>query len=284
MGITTSLEQRKYAVTAPVMASIYLLIKVHKKNFPGRAVVSQIDDPTYKLCKVLTDILRPLDKNGASYIENSFQLKQTLEKTEIRGNYRMYSLDVVALYPSIPIRQTLEIVKRELEADKELSLRTDWKVEDIMKLLEIAMETYFKTKDGRIYLQTDGTPIGKSISGPLAGIFMNWFEKTYVFNNPRFKPVLWKRMRDDVFILWDQGDQEFDCFYWYLLGINPKIQFTLEKEVNKRLPFLDMDIRRDDTRLITKVYRKPTHTQQYIHWRSNHPKKLASWSVERLNS
>jgi hypothetical protein len=62
MGITTSLEQRKYAVTAPVMASIYLLIKVHKKNFPGRAVVSQIDDPTYKLCKVLTDILRPLDK------------------------------------------------------------------------------------------------------------------------------------------------------------------------------------------------------------------------------
>jgi hypothetical protein len=81
-------------------------------------------------------------------------------------------------------------------------------------------------------------------------------------------------MRDDVFILWDQGDQEFDCFYWYLLGINPKIQFTLEKEVDKRLPFLDMDIKREETRLITKVYRKPTHTQQYIHWRSNHPKNL----------
>ena len=74
-----------------------------------------------------------------------------------------------------------------------------------MKLLEIAMETYFKTKDGRIYFQTDGTPIGKSILGPLAGMFMNWFEKTFVFNNPRFN-------------------------------------FTLEKEVSKRLPFLDMDI------------------------------------------
>ena len=47
MGITDFKEQRKFAVTAPVMASMYLLIKVQKANFPGRAVVSQVDDPTY---------------------------------------------------------------------------------------------------------------------------------------------------------------------------------------------------------------------------------------------
>ena len=69
-------------------------------------------------------------------------------------------------------------------------------------LLEIAMQTYFKTLDGKIYVQEDGTPIGKSISGPLAGIYINWFEKTFVFNKGnRFKPVFWKRMRDDIFII-----------------------------------------------------------------------------------
>ena len=48
MGIKDFKEQRRFAVTGPVMASMALLIKVYKKNFPGRAYVSQIDDPSYK--------------------------------------------------------------------------------------------------------------------------------------------------------------------------------------------------------------------------------------------
>ena len=58
-----------------------------------------------------------------------------------------------------------------------------------MKLLEICLETHFKTLDGYIYTQMDGTPIGKLISGPLAGIYLNWFEKMHVFNEENcFKP------------------------------------------------------------------------------------------------
>ena len=65
---------------------MYLLIKVHKKNFPGRAVVSQIDDPTYKTCKFLMDILNPLAEKGLSYIENSYELKKALTKIQIDEN------------------------------------------------------------------------------------------------------------------------------------------------------------------------------------------------------
>jgi len=73
---------------------------VHKKNFPGRAVVSQINDPTYKVCKILTDILNPLTENGQSFIQNSFDLKKTLNILNIDKNDIQASFDVVALYPS----------------------------------------------------------------------------------------------------------------------------------------------------------------------------------------
>ena len=93
----------------------------------------------------------------------------------------MGTLDIVGMFPNIPVKKTLEVVREELLNDDTLGSRTKWEIDDIMKLLEITIETYFKTLDGKIYFQRDGLLIGKSISKPLAGIYMHWFEKTYVF-------------------------------------------------------------------------------------------------------
>jgi len=176
-------EKRKYLVSAPVLGHMYLLIKVHKKNFPGRAVVSQIDDPTYKICKILTDILNPIAVNGQSFVENSYDLKKTLEKIQVDKDDIQASFDVVALYPSIPIDKALDCVRERLQNDETLAARTEWKPDDIVNLLKICLETHFKTLDGRIFTQTDGTPIGKLISGPIEDIYINWFEEQYVFND-----------------------------------------------------------------------------------------------------
>jgi len=105
-----------------------------------------------------------------------------LKEVNLDGDCLMASLDIVGLYPSIPLKKALEVIREKLEADDTLSSRTDWKVDDIMKLLEISMETYFKTLDGKIWVQVDGCPIGKSISGEIAEIYMNWFEETFVFS------------------------------------------------------------------------------------------------------
>ena len=127
-------KKRKYLVLAPMLGHMYLLIKVHKKNFPGRAVVSQVNDPTYKICKILTDILNPIAKNGQSYVENSYDLKQFLGNLNVDEYDTQASFDIVALYPSIPIPKALECVRKRLLNDTSLSERTDWKTEDIMKL------------------------------------------------------------------------------------------------------------------------------------------------------
>ena len=60
-----------------------------------------------------------------------------------------------------------------------------------MKLVAICLETHFKTMDGRIFKQIDGTPIGKSILSPIVDIFMIWFEEEYVLNESNeFPPYL----------------------------------------------------------------------------------------------
>ena len=83
------------------------------------------------------------------------------------------TFDVKALYPSIPVKKALEVVRQKLEADETLKDRTKWTPKEIIDLLEICLETHFKTIDGRVFTQINGTPIGKSISGPIPGIYMN---------------------------------------------------------------------------------------------------------------
>ena len=78
-------------------------------------------------------------------------MKKLLKDVEITEDCKLFAFDAVALYPSIPIKKTSEMVREELETDETLSLRTKWNVNDIMEWLEIAMITYFKTLDGKIY-------------------------------------------------------------------------------------------------------------------------------------
>ena len=57
----------------------------------------------------------------------------------------------------------------------------------------------------------------------------------------------------------------------HINSLNPSIMFMIEEEQDGRLPFLDICIIVNDSdTLRTMIYRKPTHTDQYLNWDSNH--------------
>jgi hypothetical protein len=53
-------------------------------------------------------------------------------------------------------------------------------------------------------------------------------------------------------------------------------------EVEATLPFLDVLVTKRGPKLTTKVYRKPTHTGRYLHFKSNHPRHVQRGVVHSL--
>ena len=61
------------------------------------------------------------------------------------------------------------------------------------------------------------------------------------------------------------GGDDLDRFLWKLNCFEKIIEFTVEREKDVVMTFLDMLVKRERNTFLTSVYRKETHTQIYIH-------------------
>ena len=73
-------------------------------------------------------------------------------------------------------------------------------------------------------------------------------------------------------MIWPHGRYHLNNFLTHINSLHSNITFTLEIEKEGQLPFLDVLIQRNHNTLETRVYRKPTHTNQYLNFKSHqHP-------------
>ena len=111
--------------------------------------------------------------------------------------------------------------------------------------------------------------MGSPVSPPVANLFMEDFEEKALAaceNPPRF----WGRYVDDVGSVIKQ--LLIDPFLEFLNSRHPAIKFTMEREEDGHLAMLDVMMeRQQDGHLKFKVYRKPTHTDQYLDFSSHQP-------------
>ena len=110
--------------------------------------------------------------------------------------------------------------------------------------------------------------MGAPMSSIVAEIFVQTFESKAITTH-QHKVKIWERHVDDIFaIIKKQHTQEF---LNHLNNLHPNIKFSIEAEQDSTLPFLDTLLKRhSDKSISVNIYRKPTHTDQCLHFTSHH--------------
>ena len=268
-GALDEREYRKIYPTSSVIPRFYGLPKVHKRGAPLRPIVASRGSITYELAKLLAQILSPMVGKNEYALKNSATMVDELSNITLCETDVLVSFDVTALFTKVPVDKSLDIILERLEADTTLSSRTKLKAVQVRDLLRTCLKTTYFQYDGVIYTQVEGAAMGSPVSPIVANLFMEWFEEA-ALRTFRYEITVWKRYVDDTIVA--LCDSLIDLLSEHINSIDPAIQFTREEEDNKTIPMLDTLVRRTDERRLTfSVYRKPTHTDQYLQFASNQP-------------
>ena len=268
-GITEGKYKKMYPTGAGA-PKFYGLHKIHKQDTPMRPIVSGTGTVSYNTAKELASILKPLVGLSSHHLQNTKDFIQQLKEVKLQQDETIISYDIKALFTSVPIQSVLDIIKNKLENDQQLQQRTSMTVSHITSLLEYCLRSTYFVFQGEYYEQLEGAAMGSPLSPIIANIYMEEFETKALSTAPN-PSTLWKRFVDDTFVVIQTSHKEE--FFNHLNSLEESIQFTAEDtQADGSLPFLDVLVTpQADGSLSTSVYRKPTHTNQYLQWDSHHP-------------
>ena len=255
--ISEELYKRLY-VSGSTPGILYGLPKIHKALTPLRPIFSACGTPAYGLAKFFVPILAPLTKNEYTVL-NSYEFVTEVSQLGLnlpRDGIFMASFDVESLFTNIPLHETIDICMDSLfsSASDVLGITSKY----FRMLLELAVTSSYFVFNGQFYRQKEGVGMGLPLGPTFANVFMCFHEKVWLSSCPaEFAPVFYRRYVDDCFILFKDRTHA-DLFLNFLNNKHRCIKFTMEKETNGSLPFLDVLVRKEDGRLETSVYRKPS--------------------------
>ena len=110
--------------------------------------------------------------------------------------------------------------------------------------------------------------MGSPVSPVTANIYMEHFEFLVIPTSPTLIRW-WLRYVDDVHSA--TSIDQVNKLQEHLKSIDPHIKFAIELPGTDGLPFQDILSKPISNSIKSTVYRKPTHTDRYLDYNSNHP-------------
>ena len=294
----------------PTPARLYGNPKTHKQIPPGkvipplREIVAGTGSNCEGLGKLIDAVTRPVDEKAASFIMDTPDLLRKVELLNSMGEQpigtHLFTVDVVALYPSVPTSRAPEVLKKRLLAAGLKADLVDWVVRSTQVLLKSNTFEYDSGEGPKLYTQADGAGIGQANACAYAGIFMAEVEEQALFKwrrrggvRAREKGSEWRqgnraemgifwRFRDDCIGLFRGTRADFMGFLAALNEVDPAIRFT-EEGFGHAVNFLDVRITLgEDNKLHTTLYVKPNTKNQLLLPTSAHPPFVTKSSAYSL--
>jgi len=220
---------------------------------PFIPIVSSLNKFNHQLAKYLCSLLQPLLPNTYS-ISDTFYFVQELKTVDISNKF-MVSFDVVSLFTNIPLKESIDLaVSYIAEGNPNLRLSKN----DLTKLFSFVKSQTNFLFNGKVYNQIDGVAMGSPLASVLANLFLGHYENIWPNNYQGPSVHFYRRNVDNTYCLFNT-EHDALLFFECLNSQHPNINFTMEKETNKVLAFLDVCINnKDPCSLLMSAHRKKT--------------------------
>ena len=164
MGTLNTTKYKQLYSTSAVSPNFYGLPKIHNAGTTLRPIVSSRGSITYGVAKELSYIIKPLVGQSPHPVKNTQHFIQQLQGKRLEPGQVITSFDVKALFTSVPIQPSIQIVKQRLQQDTTLPQRIWMSIPQIITLLEFCLTNTYFLSQGKYYEQVQGGAMGSPIS------------------------------------------------------------------------------------------------------------------------
>ena len=254
-----------------VTQHIYFLPKLHKNPINVRPIVACRGGPTETASALLDRFLQPLAQSVKSYVRNSADFVRKIEQTALPHDCLLVTLDVASLYTNISHEDACQTISQAFANNPTPYLPP---LPIVIQLLQFVLKNNVFSFNGEYYLQLHGIAMGTKLAPALATLYLGLIEEEFLTHRV-FKPKIWLRYIDDIFLIWTEGRQALDTFIEDLNTLKPRIKFTADIS-DTHATFLDVKVFKgnrftNSSLLDTSISYKPTNNFLYIHGSSYHP-------------
>jgi len=206
------------------------LQKIHKPSRTFRIIISYLLIAHSLSIFLYKIIAKNIDKSF-SYIENSYQLVQKLNKLPlVNDRFDLVSLDIISLFINIPLNLALKSISNRWSY---ICRGTKIPKSEFLNARKIILDSIFFKFNNKIYKQNFGTPKGSPLSPVIADIVMQDLEKRALEGFINKIPFYYRRRHFNGSSL-----PKNKRLLNRLNSFHPRMQFTIEIGGN-RLNFLD---------------------------------------------